>query len=262
MFKPLRSIRAWSSWRYIRQNEEVISSPETSVDPPFPAGPPSQGNEGFEKLKSPSIMANERVEELSEEVGEGDDEDVEDAEDDHEDVDAAEAGDDSEAQATDEDMEEDDVNEAIHDEAASDEEESAEEEDEGALPTDTDEKEDEVCFGLPGLLCGLGPGFLTDNSKRELPDVHVYGPEGLAAFLRASLKLSQSILSVRLFVHELILPPRAYAVGLCPPSEFPLIETTDLVTHEELNHPHPQEAGEVERISPTQSSDGKWTWTL
>eukprot|EP00635_Sarcinochrysidales_sp_CCMP3193_P014087 CAMPEP_0118909384 /NCGR_PEP_ID=MMETSP1166-20130328/11983_1 /TAXON_ID=1104430 /ORGANISM="Chrysoreinhardia sp, Strain CCMP3193" /LENGTH=578 /DNA_ID=CAMNT_0006848809 /DNA_START=51 /DNA_END=1787 /DNA_ORIENTATION=- len=67
-------------------------------------------------------------------------------------------------------------------------------------------------FGLPGLLCIIGQN--RDDAKTPDP-IHVYGPAGLAAYLRASLQLTHSRTAAKYVVHELedvpfVAPPNFY----------------------------------------------------
>ncbi|GAA5835984.1 hypothetical protein JCM11251_006619 [Rhodosporidiobolus azoricus] len=85
--------------------------------------------------------------------------------------------------------------------------------------------------GLPGLLCTIsaGEGSVLPGQEdprveeaREIPPTQIYGPLGLRAFLRATLTLTQSILSRPYVVHELLWPdeqPTPQGEGEMHPSE-------------------------------------------
>jgi len=54
------------------------------------------------------------------------------------------------------------------------------------------------CFGLPGLLCLIARG-----RDRDAPPMEIYGPAGLRAFLRVTLRFSGTAFLPRFVVHEL-----------------------------------------------------------
>ncbi len=54
-------------------------------------------------------------------------------------------------------------------------------------------------FGLPGLLCTLGNGCVSEDKV-----VHVFGPLGIKKLVKTSLELSQSQLPFRCVFHELV----------------------------------------------------------
>ncbi|RYH22012.1 MBL fold metallo-hydrolase [archaeon] len=63
-------------------------------------------------------------------------------------------------------------------------------------------------FGLPGLLCLLGKSKLALKESQEydcaeLPPIDIYGPEGIRDYIRASMQLSYSRITVPYRVHEL-----------------------------------------------------------
>ena len=55
-------------------------------------------------------------------------------------------------------------------------------------------------FGLPGLLCTITHSTVLEDK----PALKIYGPPGLAAYLRQSLNLSYSILGYKYEVYELV----------------------------------------------------------
>ena len=55
-------------------------------------------------------------------------------------------------------------------------------------------------FGLPGLLCTITQNVALESK----PALKIYGPPGLARFLRQSLNLSYSILGYKYEVYELV----------------------------------------------------------
>jgi ribonuclease Z len=54
------------------------------------------------------------------------------------------------------------------------------------------------CFGLPGLLC-----LIARDRDRDAPPMEIYGPTGLRAFLRVTLRFSGTSFLPRYVVHEL-----------------------------------------------------------
>eukprot|EP01031_Cornospumella_fuschlensis_P027341 gene27341-33026_t len=63
-------------------------------------------------------------------------------------------------------------------------------------------------FGLPGMLCLLGKSTieergLQENDSAQLPPIDIYGPEGIRDYIRASMQLSYSRITVPYRVHEL-----------------------------------------------------------
>lgn len=63
-------------------------------------------------------------------------------------------------------------------------------------------------FGLPGMLCLLGKSTLEErgmqeNDSAQLPPIDIYGPEGIRDYIRASMQLSYSKITVPYRVHEL-----------------------------------------------------------
>ncbi len=72
------------------------------------------------------------------------------------------------------------------------------------------------CFGLPGVICNLGSVHRDSQddcpagSDEDLPVVDIYGPEGIADYLRASLQLTHSRISVPYRVHELMNVPHLH----------------------------------------------------
>jgi len=68
------------------------------------------------------------------------------------------------------------------------------------------------CFGLPGMLCLLSSSHAPDNeelksvSKKQKTEIiiDIYGPLGLARYLRTAMCLSRSLLSVKFRVNELV----------------------------------------------------------
>lgn len=54
------------------------------------------------------------------------------------------------------------------------------------------------CFGLPGLLC-----LIARDRVRDAPPMEIYGPAGLRAFLRVTLRFSGTSFLPRYVVHEL-----------------------------------------------------------
>lgn len=92
------------------------------------------------------------------------------------------------------------------------------------------------CFGLPGMLCLLAGSQAETNDenkakaaakkpKTEMTVIDIYGPYGLARFLRTSLSLSRTALPCQYRVHELM--PTTEQIenskpsfeSWCPPSE-------------------------------------------
>mmetsp|Transcript_22571 Transcript_22571/g.58788 ORF Transcript_22571/g.58788 Transcript_22571/m.58788 type:complete len:515 (+) Transcript_22571:101-1645(+) len=67
-------------------------------------------------------------------------------------------------------------------------------------------------FGLPGLLCLCGQ----DRDASDQP-IEIFGPEGLRAYVRASLQLTQSRVAAPHVIHELVGVPQRPPPGFRPP---------------------------------------------
>ena len=63
-------------------------------------------------------------------------------------------------------------------------------------------------FGLPGLLCLCGQ----DRDASDQP-IEIFGPEGLRAYVRASLQLTQSRVAAPHVIHELVGVPQRPPAG-------------------------------------------------
>ena len=75
-------------------------------------------------------------------------------------------------------------------------------------------------FGLPGLLCLCGQ----DRDASDQP-IEIFGPEGLRAYVRASLQLTQSRVAAPHVIHELVGVPQRPPPGFrarAAPSLLPL----------------------------------------
>jgi len=68
------------------------------------------------------------------------------------------------------------------------------------------------CFGLPGLLCLIARG-----RDRDAPPMDIYGPAGLRAFLRVTLRFSGTKMLPRFVVHELHGIPNLHSSRQPPP---------------------------------------------
>jgi len=60
-------------------------------------------------------------------------------------------------------------------------------------------------FGLPGLLCTISM-FVQDT---EYKHINIYGPKGLASFIRMSLGITYALLNFKFQVHEILIPEEA-----------------------------------------------------
>eukprot|EP01039_Chlorochromonas_danica_P009249 gene9249-10212_t len=63
-------------------------------------------------------------------------------------------------------------------------------------------------FGLPGILCLLGRSTIAERGMQEqegetLPPIDIYGPEGIRNYIRASMQLTYSKITIPYRVHEL-----------------------------------------------------------
>ena len=73
-------------------------------------------------------------------------------------------------------------------------------------------------FGLPGVFCYINNSravMAAGGGGIDQPPLHIYGPPGLAEFVRSALTLSHTGLCLPVVVHEL-------APRLAPPASAPL----------------------------------------
>ncbi|KAK9821050.1 hypothetical protein WJX74_006080 [Apatococcus lobatus] len=61
----------------------------------------------------------------------------------------------------------------------------------------------QTVLGLPGVLCTISAARNMDSVSSDIP-VHIYGPAGIAEFLRGMLLLSDTFLGMPVIVHELV----------------------------------------------------------
>ena len=96
------------------------------------------------------------------------------------------------------------------------------------------------CFGLPGMLCLLASSHAPDNeelkvvSKKQKTEIiiDIYGPLGLARYLRTAMSLSRSLLSVKFRVNELIPTDRQLTTSKPPFSSWnPPAEADSIELH-------------------------------
>ena len=114
------------------------------------------------------------------------------------------------------------------------------------------------CFGLPGMLCLLASSHAPDNeelkvvSKKQKTEIiiDIYGPLGLARYLRTAMSLSRSLLSVKFRVNELIPTDRQLTTSKPPFSSWnPPAEADSIELHpcELPGHKISAEAVEIEQ---------------
>ncbi|CAG0898319.1 unnamed protein product [Cyprideis torosa] len=106
-------------------------------------------------------------------------------------------------------------------------------------------------FGLPGLLATLS---ISHESQAQV--VHIYGPVGLAAYVRTTLRLTQTFLGISLALYELLPSQLALALEPCNPADPPLMAPETLVQGME---PHASEVEPLKRIACDEDSQ---CWTL
>jgi len=115
------------------------------------------------------------------------------------------------------------------------------------------------CFGLPGMLCLLASSHAGDNeelkvvSKKQKTEtiIDIYGPLGLARYLRTAMSLSRSLLSVKFRVNELIPTERQLTTSKPPFSSWnPPADADSIELHpcELPGHKISAEVVEIEQI--------------
>ena len=102
-------------------------------------------------------------------------------------------------------------------------------------------------FGLPGLLCLCGQ----DRDKDDEP-IEIFGPEGLRAYVRASLQLTQSRVAAPHVIHELQDVPHRPPPGFRPPRG-------PLVSLRAAGEAHAAFGEVFEGRSISRDADGGWT---